>query len=299
MLIYLQNHPGGAGNWIYRGYYEAWKKEGFEPVFIKSLDEIDSNDYMLMITNGMVDKNNLTAIEKSKKCFMFASPNIYPDPWGQHPNFQCPLDLPTINILNELDNVVKWTFGEVKKEHYTWWNDVITVPLAFDEANYQVADPDNKNYKYDVCFIGGFANNGFNEKIKIMEECLGTFMRTKLKYGFSIGQQISHGAENKVLLESKVCLNIHDAYQRHLGLDTNERTFKSLGVNGLMVSDKVKQLNDLFPDVKTSLNNDVLVNFVLEYVEQDVSDIKKNNIDNIKKNHTYSNRVRKFLEYAN
>ena len=93
-------------------------------------------------------------------------------------------------------------------------------------------------------------------------------------------------------------LNIHDAYQRVLGLDTNERTYKSLGLNGMMVSDTVGQLNNLFPDIKTSLDSQQLVELtknVLSLTEAELNDIKEKNKQNILDNHCYTNRVEKLL----
>ena len=114
---------------------------------------------------------------------------------------------------------------------------------------------------------------------------------------FFVGQNISHELENEVLMKSKICLNIHDAYQRKLKLDANERTFKTLGINGLMISDENKQIDKYFPDVKTSNDYETYYNYALDYMNQDVREIKEN-IDNIE-NHTYISRVNKFLEYAN
>lgn len=300
MIIYIQNHSDGAGHWIYKGYAKAWENKGYKPVFIDFLSQINMEEnYMLMITNSMVTEENIKYIAKSKNCFLYASPNKYPLPWGNHPNFQCPLNENIIKILNSLDNVIKWTFGEVKKDHYTLWENVKTVPLAFDNLSYSIADPESTDYEYDVCFIGGYANNGFNEKTKIMQNCLTPFAKGGFKCAFSIGQNISHELENEILIKSKICLNIHDAYQRTLKLDANERTFKCLGVNGLMISDENTQIDKYFPDVKTSNNNETYYNYALKYMDEDVREIKKKNIDNIEKNHTYISRVNKFLEYAN
>ena len=89
-------------------------------------------------------------------------------------------------------------------------------------------------------------------------------------------------------------LNIHDAYQRILGLDTNERTFKSLGLNGLMISDTVQHLNEIFPDVKTSSEPQELVNItkeILSLTQSEIDVIKEKNKQEIMDNHCYTNRV--------
>ena len=83
-----------------------------------------------------------------------------------------------------------------------------------------------------------------------------------------------------------------------LGLNTNERTFKSLGLNGLLISDTVGQLNSLFPEIPTSLQSDDLVQHAkyilsLTAVEQDV--IREENKQNILQNHCYINRIEALL----
>ena len=93
-------------------------------------------------------------------------------------------------------------------------------------------------------------------------------------------------------------LNIHDAYQRTLGLDTNERTFKSLGLNGLMVSDSVTQLNNLFPEIKTSSNSEEIVNIakeILSLTQSEINVIKEKNKQEIMDNHCYTNRVNQLM----
>jgi len=298
VIVYIQDHPSHAGHWIYNGYYRAWVKKGFEAKFIKSLDEIDSAEYLLMITDSWATESNLKHIEKSKNCFLFCSSNSFPKPWGLHPNFVCSLPAKTIEKINQFTNVVKWTFSEVKQEYYNIWQNVRTVPLAFDDLKYQSVDPNTKDFKYDICFVGGYADNGFNEKIQIMNETLTAFLNKKFNCAFSVGQNISHEQENYIMKNSKIALNIHDKYQRVLKLDANERTFKSLGINGLLVSDENAQIDKYFPDCKTSNDPEILCEYASDYLNQDVCSIKSKNIEHIKDNHTYFCRVNQLLNYA-
>ena len=123
-------------------------------------------------------------------------------------------------------------------------------------------------------------------------------MNSGLKCGFFVNKNLTHKQECDLLANSKITLNIHDAYQRVLGLDTNERTFKSLGLNGLLVSDKVKQLNELFPNVATSLSADELVSItkeILSLSENEIKIIKEENKHNILENHCYINRVKTLM----
>jgi len=298
MKIYIQFHPAHAGKWIYNGYAHAWLYHGFEIKFIKSLNEIDENEpYHLMITDGMISENSIRYLQKSIKTILYVSPNSYPKPWGDHPNWKCPLNENLINKINELSNIIKWNFSDIKNEFFFIWKNVITLPLAFDNINYSSSIKDK--YEYDVCYIGGLANNGFNEKIKIMQDTLTPFLDTKLKCAFFIGQNLSHEQENYILNNSKIALNIHDEYQRVNQLDCNERTFKGLGGNGFLVSDKIKQLNRLFPNVFTSNDPQELVNFCSDFISKNINDINEQKFKNqkmIESNHTYIKRVEYLLK---
>ena len=94
-------------------------------------------------------------------------------------------------------------------------------------------------------------------------------------------------------------MNIHDVYQRVLGYDTNERTFKSLGLNGSLVSDTVGQLNRLFPEIKTSNDPKHLVDYAKQWLslgDKKLEEIKEKNRSFILSNHCYTNRVEQLME---
>ena len=191
-----------------------------------------------------------------------------------------------------------WTFGDNTTSYHTKWKDVNSIPLAFDSIGY-TRSINEKYKKFDVCFIGGWANNGFNEKKKIMIDVFSKFKDSGLKCGFFIEKNLTHEQETELMSNSRVALNIHDAYQRTLGTDTNERTFKSLGLNGCLVSDTVGQLNRIFPELKTSLDSQEIVEITKQYVnltERELDILKEEGRQNILDNHCYTNRVKSLLE---
>jgi len=305
MRVYVVEYPRYAGKWIYKGYECAWRALGYDVFPIQALQEIDDRhgqkdsdeEYMLMFVDACCAPEALHFIEKSKKAFIFAQPNTFPEPWGQHPNFYCHASDDTIQALNAMKNVYLWTFGDGVSYHPKW-KEVHTVPLAFDSIGY-VPQEDENYKKYDIAFVGGWANNGFDEKRKIMIEIFSEFMKTDLKCGFFIEKDLTHQQECDILYNSRLTLNIHDAYQRHLGHDTNERTFKSLGLNGTLVSDTVAQLNRLFPGVPTSLDTKGLIEIVRHYLSlapEELLHIKQQNRQDILENHCYTNRVQQLLE---
>ena len=323
--VFIQDHTKitGAGLWIYRGYHAAWKSLGYKVVYIDgSSHELDSmcelinnkEEYHLMVTDGfwsafkkisnqfqIGDKFEM-AMNGAKNVFFFAQPTKFPAPWGSHPNWVSHCDEEFISQINSNGRYKLWTFvdvnrGTVKETFYPLWKNITTVPLGFDNFSYE--NLKDEKYKFDVCFVGGRANNGFDEKYKIMINHFAAFKDSGLKCGIFVDKNLTHEQENKILYNSKVAINIHDAYQRELGLDTNERTFKSLGLTGVLVADEEEQLHRIFPDVKRTNDPKEMVKFVKEYVsmpEEELNSIKEKNRKMISDNHTYVHRVKQLLE---
>ena len=296
MRIFLQKNDQQAWKWISQGYQKAFSYFDFETILVNDIREIDtSKEYSVFYRDDGVNDFTIDILKNSKNTYLYVQPNHFPYHWGQHPAWQCSVSKKNIDELNSLSNVKKWTFSS-DLSFFNLWNNVYSVPLAYDNISYQ--SKEIHNYKYDVCFIGGFADNGFNEKIKNIQEILGAFMESGLKCGFSVNGNVSHEIENSVLNESKISLNIHDLYQRVIGADSNERTFKSLGCNGLLLCDDVKQVKDLFPFCYCSNNPQELINKAKEYCSLDINElnsIKKKNKNIILENHTYIKRVEKLL----
>ena len=303
--VYIQEHRKikGAGIWIYEGYRKAWESLGYEAQYIEDPIQADVDDYYIMLTDGWYaskyfQKDLLDNFTKNaKKVFCFSQPTDFPMPWGMHPNFISGCNNEIIQHINEQDNIKLWSFANINLKYFPLWKHIETVPLAFDNISYQYLE--DEKYKFDVCFVGGRANNGFDEKYKIMMSHFSAFKDSGLKCGIFVGKNLTHEQENKLLYNSKVAINIHDAYQRKLRLDTNERTFKALGLTGVLVADDEGQLEKLFPDVKRTNDPEEMVKFVKEYVnitEEELSAIKEKNRKIILDNHTYVHRVNQLLK---
>ena len=297
MKAYIKHHPHSAGKWIYRGYKSAWEELGFDTEFYDNLSNIDNEEYIIMAIDADINSSNIKIIEKAKKAFIFANANTFPNPWGHHPNFLCACDINTIQHLNSLENTYLWTFGKVDKFHNKWKN-VNTIPLAFDSINYKSLK--DGSYKFDVCYIGGWANNGFNEKRKIMIDHFATLKDSGLRCGIFIDKDLTFEQENYILCNSKIALNIHDAYQRILGFDSNERTFKSLGLTGTLVCDNIGQVKNIFPHLELYENPQQMLKMVKEILSKpssELENIKSENRQIILKDHTYISRVNQFRSF--
>lgn len=287
----------GAWKWIQQGYFLAWKELGYDVEYYETLGDIDAQEYLLMAREWDIKSpQDVETIANAKSTYLFALPDSFPDPWGRHPNFVSSTPDEFIESINQMDNTFLWTFGD-NVSYYNKWKEVHTIPLAFDSISYQPI-PNKDCARFDVCFVGGWANNGFDEKRKIMIEVFSAFKDSGLNCGFFINKNLSHEQETAVIYNSKVSLNIHDAYQRVLGSDTNERTFKSLGLNGALISDDIGQLNRLFPEIKSTNEPGEIVKLTKETLtlsEAELGDLKMQNRHLVLKNHCYTHRVQDLL----
>ena len=293
MKIYIKRHNSHAGRWIYKGYKSAWEKLGYETEYYDSLKNINPEGrHQIMAVDSDIKNEDIFNLNLAEKIYIYAQPNKFPAPWGTHPNFvsACPDHI--IAQLNEMENVHLWSFTKIKDFHFKW-KKVDTIHLAYDDVNYQPLE--DEKYKFDVCFVGGWANNGFNEKKQIMIDYFKPLIKTDLKCGIFINKSIPHTVENKILYNSKIAINVHDAYQRELGLDTSERTFKSLGLTGALISDKVDVLQDILPQLPLAASPEEMKELVYDMVKTDLTSIKEDNRRLILENHTYVNRVQELL----
>jgi len=304
--IYIKDHANNANKWIYNGYANAWAFCGFQVVRYNNLLEIQEPGQLIMAVDWDIKtEKELKVIKDSKMTFLFVQPTKYELPWSTHPNFVCLLPQKFIDELNSLTNVHKWAFTDFEKvDYYFAWNSVNKYPLAFDNFEYKASEvvPTNDKHKFDVCYIGGRAHNGFDEKYKIMMNMFAAFKDSGLKCGFFIEKNLTSEQERSVIFNSKVCLNIHDANQIKINIDTNERTFKTLGINGVLVANYNGQLSGLFPDVPLGKTPEEVVREVKKLCSLDQSELETiavKNRRNIFENHTYTTRVKKMLELTN
>ena len=304
MKIYVPYHSGGAGSWIYEGYFGAWNFLGYDVEYYNSILDIDTpEEYMVMAVEGALnhsDRETRNILGKAKEVFMFVQPHKFPEPWGMHPNFISMAPDDFVEFVNSTDNIHLWSFADTSNVNF-WdkWKTVNYVPLAFDSVNY--IEEVDEDFKYDICYVGGTANNGFDEKRKIMSEYFSALENLNIKMGIFINCNISRQEESTLLCSSKISLNIHDRYQHVLGLDCNERTFKSLGLNGFLISDKVKILDGLNLKIPQANSPEEMCTLVTKYLDLEKSsfcDIKTKNKERIIKDHTYVERVKYFLSHV-
>jgi len=123
-------------------------------------------------------------------------------------------------------------------------------------------------------------------------------MNSGLKCGIFINKNLSHQQENLILYNSKVALNIHDAYQRILGNDTNERTFKSLGLTGALVCDNIRQTNEMFPELPLYNTPEEMIEQIHGYLnnQNQLKKTKEHYRNLIANHHTYIHRVKQMRD---
>ena len=223
--VFMQDHTKitGAGKWIYDGYKKAWESLGYEAVYLEGASgelsdygtealckskehHVMASDFWLQVFKGLTQQSLLAKedfdllFNKAEKVFLHCQPNNFPKPWGDHTNFICQCDQQTIEEINHQDRFKLWSFVDVemvKDEFYPLWKDINPIFLAYDNLSYEYLEDDK--YKFDVCYIGGRANNGFDEKYKIMISHFTAFKDSGLKCGFFVGKNLTHEQENKIL----------------------------------------------------------------------------------------------------
>jgi len=308
MKIYIQKPPHRAWETINNGYKSAWAHEGFNVVEYTTVEEINESkgSYDIMAVDWLIKTQEaVDVLKNSNRAYFFPQPNNFPLPWGRHPNFASAVSREHTEQINESNNIYLWLWSEIseeqKKECYSkWkWEEINIVQLAFDSINYvPILD---ERYKFDVCFVGGWANNGFDEKRQIMLKYFQPFMKSDLKCGIFVEKNLTYEQENLLLYNSKVSINIHDAHHYHTQDHTNERTYKGLGLTGALVSDgggKI-QMKKLFPEVPLCDTPEEMFDAVERYVkmpEKELQLIKEKNREEVRENHTYINRVRKMID---
>lgn len=303
MKLYIPKHRAGAGLWIYQGYYNAWKFAGYDVEYYSHLSEVDTSldEYAIMATEGgaCIDcEACYKAFEKATKVFLYVQPHTFPMPWGSHPNFVAAASDDFVSKVSQMEHVRFWSFANTSgTDFWKEWGKVHYVPLAFDSIGYDIGHNPPSKCAFDICYVGGIADNGFNEKARIMHEFYFALQSRGINVdGFFVNKNISMEKEAQILRASKICLNIHDRYQHALGLDCNERTFKSLGLNGLLVSDTVKCLDD-FGDLQIHQTKtpEEMADTVEALLSTDNSHIKEANRAAVLENHTYIDRVNQLL----
>ena len=310
MKLYLQNVKiKGAWQPIYQGFKSAWESLGFDVEEYETLEELASSslpaEYDLFTRDWEVATlENFDVIANSRRTYLFAQPNYFLPPWGTHQNFITSLTSDQIGEMNRLPNVKLWNFGaSLTPTYFFQWKKVHSVLLAYDSINYgggniknlRTESPLKKN-EYDVCYLGGWADNGFNEKREIIKAYWEEIDKLDIIKAFFVGINMTLEQEIIMLNNSKIALNIHDNYQQILGYDTNERTFKSLGRNGFLISDKVEAVEKLFPTVPIAATPKEMAELIIHYLKEDLTEIKAENRSHILSNHTYTHRVQQMLE---
>lgn len=106
--------------------------------------------------------------------------------------------------------------------------------------------------------------------------------------------------ERKIYSSTKVCINIHEAYQKKYG-DINERTFKILCAGGLQVIDNVPTLSKYFENGKqiiiTSTKNEWFekIAYFISHPDE-ARQIGEEGRKQVLKKHTYHHRVEQLLK---
>lgn len=108
--------------------------------------------------------------------------------------------------------------------------------------------------------------------------------------------------ERKIYNSSKICVNVHEEYQKKFGGDCNERTFKIPAAEGFEIVDRVKCITNYFVEGKEIIiadnKSDWLekIHYYLKNPDKKNAIIKQGRKKVLAK-HTYHHRAKQFIEY--
>lgn len=108
--------------------------------------------------------------------------------------------------------------------------------------------------------------------------------------------------ERKIYNSSKICVNVHEEYQKKFGGDCNERTFKIPAAEGFEIVDRVKCITKYFVEGKEIIiadnKSDWLekIHYYLKNPDKKNAIIKQGRKKVLAK-HTYHHRAKQFIEY--
>lgn len=289
---FLKRHEGGAGKWIYLGYANAWEAAGYSVQFFSDISEIKNADIVMIVDDDINSEMKfLKLFDNSDRILFHAKPTNFPAPYNTHPNYISQMPPSVRGLVNMSPNFIPWSFGETGTSYMKDWAAPLYLPLAFDDVAYQ----QREGHSYDVAYIGGWANNGFNTKAARIKSFLGA-LRDLPNLGFFVNKNLTHEEEEIVLSNCKVSLNVHDTYQVELGLDINERTFKSIGLgSGWHISDRVRAGENLnLPATKWVDNPEEMRQTVMRLLES--GEEPPSGREAFLRDHTYKARVTRILE---
>lgn len=197
-----------------------------------------------------------------------------------------------------------------------------TIPLAADtEIIYPEFD---KRFEADISYIGTYLpqkKKAFKEllfplkkkyNLRIYGQDWSTYDRF-LGYIQKLGQyfnirllkklkkpKLKLEDERKIYSSSKICINIHEDYQKKFGGDVNERFFKIPACGGFQITDYVLCMDKYFKngEIIHAKNKEEWFDLIDYYIhhEEDRQKIAKKAYKRAIKEHTYKNRAKKIIK---
>ena len=110
--------------------------------------------------------------------------------------------------------------------------------------------------------------------------------------------------ERKIYSASKICINVHEDYQKEFGGDCNERVYKILLAKGFEITDNVACIKKYFKEEKEIIiakdKNDWFkkIDYYMQHPEERKR-IAEAGYTKVLKEHTYHNRINKIIEIYN
>lgn len=314
MKIALTLPTNGAGRFIWSGYANAFKALGHDVYYINNSSIFRINPDLLICSTSIPSQEHIDWREKNKHKKIALNTLC----WTDEPNLG--MEIPGIQASQGNIEYAKKLRPDLIFAHYSQkyidlllanWRDkegykLGSFMLAADSTVYPAFEHLSENYKYDIVYAGGFWPYKSKTIVPWLLPVIRKYRRTSILIGGGWPIQTDGDCTEydigKMFGIAKVTPNIHEYHGNKYGYDIIERCFKTPFCGGLLVSDYVKEMEDV--GFKSG-HNCFLANSTTEYAEmidaiiQDptkYSHIRKNGALFIKEKHTYIHRAIDFLK---
>ena len=217
------------------------------------------------------------------------------------------------HVVEQWDERMSWF------EQHTWKH-YHTIPLCADKI--LLHGSYDSSYDADISFIGTYLQDKrqhISERIRPLQSHYNVKLYGKdwtwldrrfgdiqriwqyfnIPYLRSIRKAVT--AENHIYGSTKICINIHEEYQKKYGWDCNDRTFRTLACGAFQITDDVACIHKYLEDGKEIViakdKQDWFekINYYMHHPQQRAM-IAQAGRERVLQDHTYHNRVQQILD---
>ena len=292
IIIWGHKLHSHSHSYIHYGFFKAFKSMGYDTYWFDNLDDISNFNFenSLFLTESQVDEN--MPIVKSSK---YITHSIIPNKIiNYEPNIFIDI-LTNQNKLNSESKIDDFTYIKSKTLIQPWATDLLPEEFDFDSA---LAERKSESY-----FFGTVVRSGWNDNENQITEFDNCCKRENIFFTYQgLYSRGPIDSEESIKLMKSACLApcIQSSQQIEAGYVT-DRLIKNIsyGHYGMTNSKPMYDLfNNYLPGLIYNYNITDMFNSSLNILKSDPNkSILLNQMNYIKNNHTYINRINNILNF--